>query len=51
MPSGVGRAVVGERILDLPKHLEKGDSGHGSDAVDADFVAQTFKDLADESTW
>jgi len=37
--------------LDLSKHLEKGESGHGSDAVDADFVAQTGKVLADESTW
>jgi len=49
--SGVGRTVSGEEILDLPKHLEKGASGHVSEAIDADSVAQTCDALADESTW
>jgi hypothetical protein len=43
--------VSGEGILDLPKHLEMGESGHVSDAIRADSVAQTCKALADESTW
>jgi len=38
-------------MLDLPKHLEKGESGHVSDAIDADSVAKTCKALGDESTW
>ena len=51
MPSGVGRTVSGEGILDLPKHLEGGAQRHLSDAFDADSVAQTREALADESTW
>jgi len=51
VPSGGGRTVSGEGMLDLPKHLEKGESGHVSDAIDADSVAKTCKALGDESTW
>ena len=48
--SGVGQTASGEGPLDLPKHLEKGESGHGFDAISADSLAQTRNALADEST-
>jgi hypothetical protein len=51
VPSGVGRTVPGDEILDIPKHLEQGASGHESDAIDAHSVAQTCEALADELTW
>jgi len=51
MPSGAGRIVSGEGILGFAKHPEMGESGHVSDAIEADSGAKTCRVWRDESTW